>query len=198
MNMTPIDTVKIACGRHSLCFVFLLLWTLSHVFPSSAHAFEDAKPKQGRFHPIIVRVAKKYRVETELVKAIIRVESGYDAHAVSRNGAQGLMQLMPDTAEALGVRDCFDPAQNIDAGVRYFNKLKKQFSGNIVLALAAYNAGPARVRKCGGIPELRCTRRYILKVLDFYAVYKQAGTQGLHGDNGHHDPIDRGHLQDAL
>ena len=207
--MTANDIRKIPCGRRPVWAVFLLIWTLLPVLPSSAHAFEDDKPnqarqkqylslKQDRFHHIIVRVAEQYQVESELVKAMIRVESGYNANAVSRRGAKGLMQLMPDTAEAMGVRDCFDPAQNIDAGVRYFNKLKEQFSGNIVLALAAYNAGPARVRKCGGIPQVGGTRRYIMKVLEFYSAYKQAGRQGAHGPigrNGHRDRIDFGHLQ---
>ena len=195
MNITPNDTVRISRGRRPVCSVFLVVWMLLPVFPSSAHAFEGGKPKQDRFHRIIVRVAEQYQVETELVKAMIQVESGYNANAVSRSGAKGLMQLMPDTAEALGVRDCFDPAQNIDAGVRYFNKLKEQFSGNVVLALAAYNAGPARVRKCGGIPEFGGTRRYIMRVLEFYSAYKQADKQGPHGRNGHRDRIHLGHLQ---
>ena len=100
-------------------------------------------------------------------------ESGFDAKAVSSRGACGLMQLMPETAENLGVVDCFDPQENIDAGVRYFQKLKTLFNRNITLALAAYNAGPTRVRKYGGIPEYSGTRRYIKKVLKFYLIYKQ-------------------------
>lgn len=183
MDMTPKHTVKIFCGRHWVCSVFLLIWTLLAVFPSSVHAAGNVKPKQSRFHQIIVRVAKHYRVEIDLVKAIIRVESGYHPNAVSRSGAKGLMQLMPLTAEALGVTDCFDPAQNIEAGVRYFNKLKKEFSGSIVLALAAYNAGPGRVKKCGGIPDLGRTKQYIMKVLDFYAAYEQADSEGFQDDN---------------
>jgi soluble lytic murein transglycosylase-like protein len=82
------------------------------------------------------------------------------------------MQLMPNTAQALGVKDCFDPEQNITAGVRYFQRLKRQFNGSIILALAAYNAGPTRVKKCGGIPEFGITRQYIMRVLLFYHIYK--------------------------
>ncbi|GEM_PF-1182430 len=154
---------------------FFLVWIfLGYLFlPYTAHTFHEMRPKEKAFHAIIARAADRYRVEIELVKAMIMVESRFDARAVSDSGARGLMQLMPETAESLGVKDCFDPEQNINAGVRYFKNLKAQFNGNIILALAAYNAGPSRVKKCGGIPKMTSTRKYIIKVLQFYRIYKR-------------------------
>lgn len=92
------------------------------------------------FHPIIVQAANRYQVDPALIKAIIMAESEYNPRAISKNGAIGLMQLMPDTAETLGVEDSFNPEHNIDGGVRYFKQLMNQFDGNVKLALAAYNA----------------------------------------------------------
>jgi soluble lytic murein transglycosylase-like protein len=101
---------------------------------------------ENSLYSIIARTAKRYQIEIELIKAMIMAESGYDVRAVSHRGACGLMQLMPETAASLGVVDCFDPEQNIDAGVRYFHKLKTLFNKNVTLALAAYNTGPTRVK----------------------------------------------------
>ncbi|OGW60604.1 MAG: hypothetical protein A2V83_11475 [Nitrospirae bacterium RBG_16_64_22] len=109
-----------------------------------------------------------YNVDPELVKAIIRVESGYNAKAVSRKGAQGLMQLMPGTARRMRVENPFDPAQNIEGGVRYFKYLMGLFAGNVPLSLAAYNAGEEAVRRYGGIPPYAETRDYVTKVLHYY------------------------------
>jgi len=100
-------------------------------------------------------------------------ESGYNPRAVSQRGAQGLMQLMPTTAKWLGVNDAFDPALNIDGGVRYFKRLLDRFHGDIKLALAAYNAGSRYVRKYGGIPPFRATRIYIKKVLKYHQKFQK-------------------------
>ncbi len=125
------------------------------------------------YNPIINRVADRYQIDPALVKAIIMAESGYDSQAVSKKGAKGLMQLMPRTAEALGVEDTFDPAHNINGGVRYFKQLLRQFGGDIKLALAAYNAGSRRVQEHQGIPPIKATRYYIKKVLEHYENYKR-------------------------
>lgn len=117
------------------------------------------------YDALIEEAAKRYEVATSLVRAVIDAESGFDAEAVSSKGAMGLMQLMPGTAASLGVKDPFDPVQNIDGGVRYLREMLDMFDGELRLALAAYNAGPDRVREYGGIPPYRETRQYVQKIL---------------------------------
>ena len=128
--------------------------------------------KEQLFHPIIIQVSSRHQVDPALVKAIIMAESGYNPKAISKRGAKGLMQLMPSTAEALGVEDIFNPKQNISGGVRYFKQLVNKFDGNIKLALAAYNAGSRNVREYQGIPPFKTTRFYIKKVFKYYQLYK--------------------------
>jgi hypothetical protein len=132
--------------------------------------------KEKKAHPfdgIIHKAAKRYEVDPALVKAIIMAESSYNPKAVSKKGARGLMQLMPRTAKALGVEDSFDPADNIDAGVRYFRQLLDQFNGNVKLAVAAYNAGSRKVKKYHGIPPFKNTRCYVAKVIEYHQTYQQ-------------------------
>ncbi len=135
-----------------------------------------AKKPEQLFDPLIRKAAKRYDVDPALVKAIIRAESGYNPKAVSRRGAKGLMQLMPGTAKALGVEDCFNPEHNIEGGVKYFAELLERFNGNVQLSLAAYNAGSRKVRLYGGVPPFRATRYYIKRVFEYYSLYKQAMT----------------------
>jgi soluble lytic murein transglycosylase-like protein len=99
-----------------------------------------------------------------LIEAVIRVESAYNPRAVSRKGARGLMQLMPDTAARFGVHDAFDPEQNVLGGARYLSVLLAQFEGDVALACAAYNAGEHTVRRYGGVPPYRETQRYVEKI----------------------------------
>ena len=135
--------------------------------------------KERLFHPIILQEAKRYKIDPCLVKAIIMAESGYNPKAISKRGAKGLMQLMPSTAEALGVVDIFNPKQNISGGIRYFKKLVKRFDGNVKLALAAYNAGSQKVRHYQGIPPFKATQYYIEKVFKYYELYKDQSTEKL-------------------
>lgn len=120
--------------------------------------------------------AERYGVPQGLVSAVIRAESGFNPKAVSRKGARGLMQLMPSTASMLGVRDSFDPRQNIDGGVRHLRALMDRFPNNLPLAIAAYNAGESAVLAHGGIPPYPETREYVNRVLRFYGGAGGAGT----------------------
>ncbi|HUP46921.1 MAG TPA: lytic transglycosylase domain-containing protein, partial [Thermoanaerobaculia bacterium] len=112
--------------------------------------------------------ARRYKLDPLLLAAVARRESGFRARAVSPVGARGIMQLMPATARELGVKNSFDPRQNINGGAKYLRRLMNQYRGNINLALAAYNAGPGAVRKYRGIPPYRETRAYVKAVrLDY-------------------------------
>jgi hypothetical protein len=125
------------------------------------------------FDSIIHEAASRYEVDPDLVKAIIMAESSYNPKAVSKKGAKGLMQLMPKTAKALGVKDSFNPEHNINAGVKYFRQLLNQFNGDVKLALAAYNAGSKKVKKYKGIPPFKTTRYYVKKVIEYHKFYQK-------------------------
>jgi hypothetical protein len=116
---------------------------------------------------IFEQASEKYDVPVELLKAIGKAESNFDADAVSKCGAQGVMQLMPATAKELGVSDSFDPEQNIMGGAKYISGLLKKYDGNTQLALAAYNAGSGNVKKYGGIPPFTETQNYVKKVMKY-------------------------------
>jgi len=124
------------------------------------------------YSAIIETVAERNQIDPALVKAVIMAESRYNHRAVSKKGAGGLMQLMPNTAKALGVQDIFDPEDNITGGVRYLKKLLKRFDGDTRLALAAYNAGSRYVRHYNGIPPFLQTRTFIKNVLKYQQMYK--------------------------
>jgi soluble lytic murein transglycosylase-like protein len=112
-----------------------------------------------------------YGVDRFLITAVMKAESDFDPYAISPAGARGIMQLMPETAKSLGVVDCFDPAQNIAGGTLYLATQLRAFNGDLSLALAAYNAGPEAVRKCGGIPPYRETRNFVQRVTSYYQHY---------------------------
>jgi soluble lytic murein transglycosylase-like protein len=116
-------------------------------------------------HEMAGKIARRHGVDEALVHAVIQVESRYDPFAVSPRGAMGLMQLMPRTAERFEVSNAFDPVQNVDGGVRYLKELLARYSGQVRLALAAYNAGEEAVERHGGIPPYRETVDYVKRVL---------------------------------
>jgi hypothetical protein len=125
------------------------------------------------FAHIIRAAAERYGVDTRLVEAIVQTESAGNPTAVSPKGARGLMQLMPERAAELGVRNSFDPHQNVDGGVRHVRDLLQRFGGDVTLALAAYNAGEGAVRAHGGVPPFAETREYVRRVR---AMYDGAGS----------------------
>jgi len=117
---------------------------------------------------LIIKTSKRHDIDPALVKAVIITESSVNAKAVSKRGAKGLMQIMPKTAKALGVKNSFHPEQNIEAGTRHLKKLMDKFDGDVKLALAAYNAGSGAIKRYNGIPPYKATRSYIKKVLACY------------------------------
>jgi soluble lytic murein transglycosylase-like protein len=125
--------------------------------------------RRQEFAPLIDAAASKYSLDPALLHAVIRAESGYNPEAVSNKGAAGLMQLMPATASRFGVRDRFDPQDNIEGGARYLSELLDMFPSDLKLVVAAYNSGENRVRRSGNqVPPIAETQNYVEKVLNYY------------------------------
>ncbi len=122
---------------------------------------------------MITEASKKHGVSFPLLKAVIKAESDFDPNAVSRAGALGLMQIMPDNVKAFNMKDPFDPKENILAGTQYLKKLLERFDGKLHLALAAYNAGPGTVDTCKGIPPFKETEDYVQKVMQYFNLFKR-------------------------
>jgi soluble lytic murein transglycosylase-like protein len=138
--------------------------------PPSAEATAE---RVARYTDVIREAALLYQIPEELVRAVIKVESDYDPRAMSRVGAQGLMQLMPETALRMQVRDVLDPRENILGGVRYLRVLANMFNGDLELTLAGYNAGEMAVVHYGGIPPYEETQQYVARVLAYYRRYRE-------------------------
>ncbi|MFN3739090.1 MAG: transglycosylase SLT domain-containing protein [Thermodesulfovibrionales bacterium] len=117
------------------------------------------------YQRLVYEIASEYSLDPTLIKAVITAESNWDPFAISKKGAMGLMQLMPSTAQALNVKNPYDPEENIRAGIRYLKYLLNKFNGDLVLAIAAYNAGPSIVERFGKIPPINETLQYVKKVL---------------------------------
>lgn len=140
----------------------------------SSRKIQYAVTDPAAYDRLIRRMAAAQQVDAALIKAVMHVESGFNPHAVSDKGAQGLMQLMPETAQRYGAEDLFDPVQNVRAGVLYLKDLQKMFKNNMRLVLAAYNAGEKAVVRYGGVPPYDETRDYIRKVLKMHREYVAA------------------------
>jgi len=125
------------------------------------------------YYPLIRLAASKYKVNPNLIKAVIMQESGGDPEAISPCGAIGLMQLMPGTARDMGIKHPRNPKENIMGGTRYLSLMLKMFNGNIALGLAAYNAGPGSVNKYGGIPPYRETQDYVFKIMSLFENFRK-------------------------
>ena len=134
---------------------------------------KDKKPSQyiKEYEGIIEQATRRFNMDPLLVKAVIKAESNFDQMAVSRKGAQGLMQLMPTTADEMEVSNPFNPEENIFGGTRYLSLLLKRFKQDKTLAIAAYNAGPEAVETYGGVPPFPETESFVAKVLDFHKQY---------------------------
>jgi len=120
---------------------------------------------QVDLNQVVNEASGRYRLDPDLVNSVIKAESDFKVHAISRKGAQGLMQLMPGTASQLGVPNAFDPAANVDGGTKYLRELLEKYNFDLVKALAAYNAGPQRVEQFGGVPPYYETRAYVARVV---------------------------------
>jgi soluble lytic murein transglycosylase-like protein len=141
---------------------------------SPARVTPDAIDRMTQYDPFITEMAIRYKIPPALVRAVMHAESAFDPQAVSVVGASGLMQLMPQTAQEMYVKDIFDVKENIEGGVRYLRVLANEFDGDMVKMVAAYNAGPDNVRKyAGAVPPFPETQAYVRKVISLYFQYKE-------------------------
>jgi len=140
-------------------------------------ARNGAPGPQLDLNEVVNAASGRYRLDPDLVSSVIKAESGFNVRAVSPKGAQGLMQLMPDTASKLGVPDAFDPQANVEGGTRYLRELLERYNFDLVKALAAYNAGPLRVEQYGGVPPYHETRAYVARVVKDFNKKKKAQQQ---------------------
>jgi soluble lytic murein transglycosylase-like protein len=137
-----------------------------------------ASPPAPDFSDAVNAASGRHQIDRDLISSIISAESGFQQRAVSRKGAQGLMQLMPGTASRLGIKDAFDPAANVEGGTRYLRELLMRYKGDLVKALAAYNAGPKRVEQYKGVPPYRETQAYVSRIIRDYNRKKLAERSG--------------------
>ncbi len=145
---------------------------LTNVHSASPHRSKSLQRQTSPYDDYILTASAKNDLDPELVKAVIKQESNFNRHDVSKKGAQGLMQLMPETARLLGVSNSFDPQENIEGGTRYLRLMLENFNGDIIKALAAYNAGPTPVKKYGAVPPYSETQNYVKNVIYFYHTYQ--------------------------
>jgi soluble lytic murein transglycosylase-like protein len=153
--------------------------------PPEPEAPGESGSRSQNVSEIISSASARSQVDADFIASVIRAESANNPRAVSRAGAQGLMQLMPGTARNLGVKDSFDPAENIDGGVRYLRELLLRYDGDAAKALAAYNAGPGRVQEYKGVPPYRETRAYVSRVISDYNRKKLAKQKVSSGPKSH-------------
>lgn len=140
----------------------------ANIYSAQAETGAEKISTREQIKNIVFRAAKKHGVDEKLVNALIKQESGFNPNAKSKVGAMGLMQLMPATAKELGVTNPMDPEQNVEGGVKYLKSMLNKYNGNVILALAAYNAGPGAVDKYDGVPPYKETQNYVKSILANY------------------------------
>ena len=140
----------------------------ANIYSAQAETGAEKISTREQIKNIVFRAAKKHGVDEKLVNALIKQESGFNPNAKSKVGAMGLMQLMPATAKGLGVTNPMDPEQNVEGGVKYLKSMLNKYNGNVILALAAYNAGPGAVDKYDGVPPYKETQNYVKSILANY------------------------------
>jgi len=154
------------------------LFVMTHK-PPTVHARYYNMAAKGKISPLIQNLAQQHEMDPHLVEAVVKAESDYDPFALSKKGAQGLMQIMPMTGIDLGLQNPFDPQQNLDAGIRHLKKLMTKYENNVDLALAAYNAGEMSVKKYKGVPPYPETLDYIQKIKKYYSQFSTQSTTSL-------------------
>lgn len=140
----------------------------ANIYTAQASSASEKITSREQIKNIIFRAAKRHGVDEKLVNALVKQESGFNPNAKSKVGAMGLMQLMPATAKGLGVTNPMDPEQNVEGGVKYLKSMLNKYNGNVILALAAYNAGPGAVDKYSGVPPYKETQNYVKSILANY------------------------------